>query len=338
MACSLGVLIAVSCGEQRGALDPPSSGGTGGGAPPPDGEAGAGGVPESGGAAGAMGGGATGAMGGGEGGAAGSPEPSACTFHVAADAKENDGGAGGEGSEGGAGGSANEPEFDITVVANGFVGNYLADGAGRALYVFGADRPGDCEYEPVSNCFADCALSWPIFDARSRRLGPGLDDAAFGTIARSDGVRQTTYQGWPLYYYRKDAAPGDVFGQAVGKIWHLAETVLPNVVILRIETTRVLADGRGRVLYVHAADTIGTVERSPLSACLGTCARAFPPFWLPSVAAVSYLEPRDFSAFSREDGLLQLAYRGSPLYLAKSDERAGDMSGVNEQGWTVASP
>jgi predicted lipoprotein with Yx(FWY)xxD motif len=330
MVCSLVILIAMSCGEQRGALDPPSSAGTGGSFPAPQGEAGGGGVPDSGGGAGALG--------GGEGGMGNSPEPEACTYHVAAVAEENAGGAGGEGSEGGAGGSATEPEFDVTVVTNGFVGNYLADGAGRALYLFGADRPGDCEYEPVSNCFADCALSWPIFDAGARRLGPGLDDAAFGTIERSDGVRQTTYLGWPLYYYRKDMAPGDVLGQAVGKIWHLAETVLPNVVVMRIETTRVLADGRGRVLYVHAADTAGSAERPPLSACVGACARDYPPFWLPAVAAVSYLEPHDFSAFSREDGLLQLAYRGSPLYVAESDERAGEMSGVNEQGWTVASP
>ncbi|MGC4086978.1 MAG: hypothetical protein QM756_03570 [Polyangiaceae bacterium] len=35
---------------------------------------------------------------------------------------------------------------------------------------------------------------------------------------RTDGLTQTTYKGWPLYYYKNDIALGDVKGQAVGKI------------------------------------------------------------------------------------------------------------------------
>ena len=190
----------------------------------------------------------------------------------------------------------------------------------------------------MSTCEADCALAWPIFEAGPRRLAPGLDDAVFGTIVRDDGLRQTTYYGWPLYYYRRDIAAGDVLGQAVGRIWHLAETVLPNVVILRIDVTRTLADGRGRVLYTHDADPPATPDAPPRSACLESCAEEYPPFWLPAVSAVSYLEPLDFSMFSREDGDLQLAYRGKPLYLSSADERAGDMNGAREPTWTVAAP
>jgi len=39
------------------------------------------------------------------------------------------------------------------------------------------------------------------------------------TTVRKDGSVQLTYNGWPLYYYFKDAAPGDLTGQAVGNVW-----------------------------------------------------------------------------------------------------------------------
>ena len=56
---------------------------------------------------------------------------------MGADPASSPGGAGGNDGSGGEGGDA--AEFDITVAKNGFVGDYLADGSGRALYVFGAD-------------------------------------------------------------------------------------------------------------------------------------------------------------------------------------------------------
>jgi predicted lipoprotein with Yx(FWY)xxD motif len=43
----------------------------------------------------------------------------------------------------------------------------------------------------------------------------------FGTTTRTDGTVQVTYNGWPLYYYEKDKAPGDVTGQDVGGVWYV---------------------------------------------------------------------------------------------------------------------
>jgi predicted lipoprotein with Yx(FWY)xxD motif len=34
-------------------------------------------------------------------------------------------------------------------------------------------------------------------------------------ITRADGSLQTTYKGWPLYYFSKDAGPGDLKGENV---------------------------------------------------------------------------------------------------------------------------
>ena len=42
-----------------------------------------------------------------------------------------------------------------------------------------------------------------------------------GTTTRTDGTVQVTYNGWPLYYYVKDKAPGDVTGQDVGGVWYV---------------------------------------------------------------------------------------------------------------------
>jgi predicted lipoprotein with Yx(FWY)xxD motif len=49
-----------------------------------------------------------------------------------------------------------------------------------------------------------------------------VTEGDFGAITREDGKRQTTYKGWPLYYYAGDKAPGDVLGQGLGNVWFVA--------------------------------------------------------------------------------------------------------------------
>lgn len=369
-ACWLatGLSFVSACGSHEGALEPATGGTTNGGSSHAGhGESGMNTRGGSGGTAGALNpGGAAGAEGGNLAGLAGSggdggettepPRPLDCVFHTEAPTDirnttpEPSGGAGGQGGAAGAGGGGDlllagaggqggsAPLPDVTVQKSGFVGTYLADSSGKALYVYGGDLPGDCEQEPVSTCFNDCALSWPIFDAGLRELAEGLDDALFGTIERSDGLRQTTYRGWPLYYYKNDVGAGDVKGQAVGRIWHLAETVLPNLVILRVDTVRFLANEFGRTLYTFADDTPGTPESDPNSACIGDCLDDFTPFSLRYLSPVSYLEPSDFAVFVRADGRPQLAYKGAPLYFSNMDERAGDMKGTDVTGWVMAAP
>ncbi|MDP3062075.1 MAG: cupredoxin domain-containing protein, partial [Chloroflexota bacterium] len=47
----------------------------------------------------------------------------------------------------------------------------------------------------------------------------GATASLLGTTKRKDGSTQVTYNGWPLYYWWKDAKPGDTLGQNVGKVW-----------------------------------------------------------------------------------------------------------------------
>jgi len=268
----------------------------------------------------------------GEGGAAGEgggepPVAMSCLFHT--DATPAVEGAGGDGSA----------TPTIVVQSNAFIGSYLADAAGRTLYTYGNDFPGDCNTAPVSNCIADCLVSWPPFDAGARGLGAGLDDAAFGTITLGDGSSQTTYFGWPLYYYKSDLTLGQMTGQGKAKTWHAAEPVPPSIMIMKIGTLKYLADAAGHTLYVSAADQVGTGDTLPISSCAAECLDTFEPFHSKTLSMVTSLEPGDFEVFVRSgQGGVQIAYKGLPLYRASTDLKSGQMNGALVAGFTAAVP
>jgi len=263
---------------------------------------------------------------GGSGGTGGSGEPvDDCTFHTDPAVSGGEGGAG---------------AVDIQTAESNIVGLYLADGDGRSLYIYGADYPGDCANPPVSNCVNDCLLSWPVFEADARMLGEGLDDAAFGSFLRADGVQQTTYMGWPLYYYKNDLVAGDLFGQGRGKTWDVAEFQLPNIMVMRASEAdggiKYLATGSGHTLYAYAGDVLGTDDDAPESACVGECLNDYVPFTLNSLRLAPAIDPGSISVFVREDsGELQVAYKGAPLYTTDLDDRSGQLQGVATDDWSV---
>ncbi len=269
----------------------------------------------------------------------------ACTFHV--NPQPATGGTGGTGDPGGGGtaggGTAGmggaAAATNISVQVSAFVGNYLADGTGRALYTNGGDLPGDCHTPPQSLCTADCLVSWPAFDAGARVLSAGLTDAGFGTIPRADGVYQTTYMGWPLYYYKSDLTLGQLTGQGKGKTWHVAKVNAPNVTLMKAGTLKYLADAAGHTLYVSAADQAGTGDADPVSNCDKACLKTFEGFRVKNLVVVTSLDTLDFSVFVRNGaGGLQTAYKGIPLYRAATDLKSGDMNGIAVAGFTAAAP
>ena len=95
-------------------------------------------------------------------------------------------------------------------------GGFLTDTKGMALYTFKHDMPG------VSHCEGPCVDKWPIYYREAVEPKDGLKATDFGTITRSDGKKQTTYRGMPLYYFAGDKAPGDTAGQGVKDVWYLA--------------------------------------------------------------------------------------------------------------------
>jgi len=70
-----------------------------------------------------------------------------------------------------------------------------------------------------------CAQSWPpVITTGSPNAGSGTKGADLGTTTRSDGRKQVTYNGHPLYFFLGDQTPGATYGQgndSFGAKWWL---------------------------------------------------------------------------------------------------------------------
>jgi predicted lipoprotein with Yx(FWY)xxD motif len=97
------------------------------------------------------------------------------------------------------------------------LGTILVDSKGKTLYLFKKDSRGK------SACAGECAKFWPPLRVSGKPTGGGSVSAAkLGTIRRSDGTRQVTYNGHPLYTFLQDSRPGQTHGQgltAFGATW-----------------------------------------------------------------------------------------------------------------------
>ncbi|MFV0680069.1 ATP-binding protein [Ottowia sp.] len=85
---------------------------------------------------------------------------------------------------------------------------------GRTLYVFAQDVAGSGK----SACVDTCAVNWPPLTVTP--TAQALGD--YSIVNRTDGTRQWAYKGMPLYYFIKDANPGDRSGDGVGGNWRIA--------------------------------------------------------------------------------------------------------------------
>lgn len=91
----------------------------------------------------------------------------------------------------------------------------LTNSKGFTLYWFALDTPGK------SNCNGSCVQFWPPVKGPVTAMS-GVT-GTFGTITRSDGTMQETWNGHPLYTYAADTAPGQNKGNGLnlsGGVWH----------------------------------------------------------------------------------------------------------------------
>lgn len=91
-------------------------------------------------------------------------------------------------------------------------GSYLANASGFTLYTYTNDVPNSGK----STCYSSCAANWPIFYTANISVSQGLNASNFGVITRTDGTKQTTHNGYPLYFFVSDHKSGDVNGNNVG--------------------------------------------------------------------------------------------------------------------------
>jgi predicted lipoprotein with Yx(FWY)xxD motif len=226
----------------------------------------------------------------------------------------------------------------VQLSANAQLGKILTDSAGNTLYFFTIDADGS------SGCTGGCLTAWPIFHTSSTKLGDGLDSKDFATIVRSDGKSQTTYKGWPLYYFQNDTKAGDVKGDKVGNIWYVAKpdytVMLANKQLVgkdgiqydslfqpKVGITQYITDDRGRTLYAFSPDKFkkNTFTKADLSNN---------PVWpMNEVAGVSKIPSLlDKTAFDTVMlfGKIQLSYKGWPLYYFGADSlKRGNTKGVS---------
>jgi predicted lipoprotein with Yx(FWY)xxD motif len=110
---------------------------------------------------------------------------------------------------------------DTVRTASTGLGQILVDGNGRTLYLFEKDSATN------STCYGACASAWPPATiAAAVHAGTGASAAFVGTVHRTDGTNQLSYNGHPLYYYAGDAKTGDTTGQGLlqfGAKWYVLD-------------------------------------------------------------------------------------------------------------------
>ena len=112
--------------------------------------------------------------------------------------------AGASSSSAAAGGSGSTV---ITTVSSS-AGTFLANSSGHAVYLWTKDSDG------MSACSGACAGAWPPVTTTGTVTASGeAKSSDLSTITRSDGTKQVTYDGHPLYFVSGDSGPGMASGQ-----------------------------------------------------------------------------------------------------------------------------
>jgi predicted lipoprotein with Yx(FWY)xxD motif len=107
----------------------------------------------------------------------------------------------------------------VITTKSGSTGAFLTNASGRTVYLWAKDGMN------MSACSGACAAAWPPVPATGQLTAAGGAKASdLGTITRSDGTKQVTYDGHALYYFAGDSAAGQTNGQgsdSFGAPWWL---------------------------------------------------------------------------------------------------------------------
>jgi predicted lipoprotein with Yx(FWY)xxD motif len=235
-------------------------------------------------------------------------------------------------------------QYTVNLVYKAGIGFYLTNASGYTLY-FRATDPGNGS----STCTGSCVSIWPLFYAGSGAINvpPGLSASSFGVATRSDGLKQTTYNGYPLYYYESDKAPGQTTGEGKGSFYACCSILAPTTTTATTTSSssstaytvntassssigNYLVNGTGFTLYYFSADTPG----SGTSACTGACTGVWPAFYTANLTLPSGLSSSNFGTITTSNGSKQLTYDGWPLYYYAADSASGQTNGqgINSYG------
>ncbi|WP_291414077.1 SCO0930 family lipoprotein [Actinophytocola sp.] len=224
------------------------------------------------------------------------------------------------------------------------LGQILTDQDGYPLYRFTMDSAEP----PRSNCDTACAAKWPPLTSEVDIEVSGVDRSLIGTVTRDDGTNQVTVNGWPVYKFADDAAPGEVNGQGVNGTWF---AVTPDggkagaqpeqsgpVQVVAAELPGfgpALTDQDGQTLYLFTKDS----KAPSKSVCNGACAEKWPPVIDDGNVQVTGLDKAIIGSVTRDDGTEQVTVGGWPVYRYEGDTDAGQTNGHGVAGtWFVIEP
>lgn len=112
-----------------------------------------------------------------------------------------------------------QDKYTINVSESKFAGQFMVNQSGYTLYYFSDDAQG----KGGSTCYEDCAKTWIPFYTETVSVPDSLRSVDFATITRTDGSKQITFRGWPLYLYSGDTGAGDTYGSEKKGLWHVAD-------------------------------------------------------------------------------------------------------------------
>ncbi len=220
-----------------------------------------------------------------------------------------------------------EEDPTIELAQDGALGSYITDQEGATLYYFSKDVNGDSE------CIGGCLSNWPAFYKADLKAGSGLNQSGIGVITRSDGSKQNTYKGWPMYYFASDDNAGDIKGEGVGGNWFVAKkdyTFMIAEQVIDGASEKYLVDDRGNTLYTFTAD------EPNVSNCNDGCLTSWPPFSAAEVVAPSTVDVDKIQVITGNNGGDQNVFDGKPLYYFNQDNNRGDVNGQGAGGsWFI---
>ena len=236
---------------------------------------------------------------------------------------------------------------DILLAEDAELGMILTDKMGFTLYYFTKDALPD-----TSLCTGGCVDNWPLFYVENPELGEGLEMEDFGVIEHPEGGMQSTYKGWPLYYWVNDVNPGETKGEAVGNVWFVAK---PDYSIMLMdglligkdgvtynsiyepgeEMVQYFVDEYGRTLFIFVNDSYD--QNNFTDEDFGN--NGVWPVYEEELQHVA--STLDKSMFGSIDvfGHQQLTFKGWPLYYFGPDTLRGQTTGVSVPSpgiWPVA--
>jgi predicted lipoprotein with Yx(FWY)xxD motif len=111
----------------------------------------------------------------------------------------------------------------VMIVQNSAIGYVLAEANHQVVYTYSKDSKGG---KPT--CTGACASTW-LPATGTPEAGPAdVFSGRFGLVTRSNGVKQITYNGLPLYLL-KDAKPLATTGNGQGGVWHVVKLSASNI-------------------------------------------------------------------------------------------------------------